>query len=59
MAMLDAVCAFLERTEPTNPAPLLIRRARALMGKDFIAIMQDLAPDSLAQIHQIVGKEPE
>ncbi|WP_341317021.1 type VI secretion system protein TssA [Paraburkholderia sp. IMGN_8] len=59
IALLDAVCAFLERTEPTNPAPLLIRRARALMGKDFIAIMQDLAPDSLAQIHQIVGKEPE
>jgi type VI secretion system protein ImpA len=58
IAMLDAVCAFLERTEPTNPAPLLIRRARALMSKDFIAIMQDLAPDSLPQIHQIVGKEP-
>ncbi|KAA0999700.1 type VI secretion system protein TssA [Paraburkholderia panacisoli] len=57
IAMLDAVCAFLERTEPTNPAPLLIRRARALMGKDFIAIMQDLAPDSLPQIHQILGKE--
>lgn len=59
IAMLDAVCAFLERTEPTNPAPLLIRRARALMGKDFIAIMQDLAPDSLAQIHQIFGSRTE
>ncbi|MFL9931446.1 type VI secretion system protein TssA [Paraburkholderia sp. RL18-103-BIB-C] len=58
IAMLDAVCAFLERTEPTNPAPLLIRRARALMSKDFIAIMQDLAPESLPQIQQIVGKEP-
>ncbi|MCC8392525.1 type VI secretion system protein TssA [Paraburkholderia sp. MMS20-SJTR3] len=57
IAMLDAVCAFLERTEPTNPAPLLIRRARALMEMDFIAIMQDLAPDSLAQIQQILGKE--
>ncbi|KXU83300.1 hypothetical protein CI15_29850 [Paraburkholderia monticola] len=58
IAMLDAVCAFLERTEPTNPAPLLIRRARTLMEMDFIAIMQDLAPDSLAQIQQILGKEP-
>jgi type VI secretion system protein ImpA len=58
IAMLDAVCAFLERTEPTNPAPLLIRRARALMEMDFIAIMQDLAPDSLARIQQILGKEP-
>jgi type VI secretion system protein ImpA len=56
IALLDAVCAFLERTEPTNPAPLLIRRARGLMGKDFLAVMQDLAPDSLAQIHLIAGK---
>lgn len=59
IAALDAVCAFLERTEPTNPAPLLIRRARGLMGKDFLAVMQDLAPDSLAQIHLIAGTRPE
>ncbi|WP_321799984.1 type VI secretion system protein TssA [Caballeronia sp. J97] len=59
LAALDAVCAFLERTEPTNPAPLLIRRARGLMGKDFLAVMQDLAPDSLAQIHLIAGTRPE
>ncbi|SAK89986.1 ImpA-like protein [Caballeronia pedi] len=59
VAALDAVCAFLERTEPTNPAPLLIRRARGLMGKDFLAVMQDLAPDSLAQIHLIAGTRPQ
>ena len=55
IAALDAVCAFLERTEPAHPAPLLIRRARGLLGKDFLAVMQDLAPDSLAQIHLIAG----
>jgi type VI secretion system protein ImpA len=55
IALLDSVCAFLERTEPTHPAPLLIRRARNLMGKDFLAVMQDLAPESLAQIHLIAG----
>lgn len=59
IAALDAVCAFLERTEPTSPAPLLIRRARGLIGKDFLAVMQDLAPDSLAQIHLIAGTRPE
>jgi type VI secretion system protein ImpA len=59
LAALDEVCAFLERTEPTNPAPLLIRRARGLMGKDFLAVMQDLAPDSLAQIHLIAGTRPQ
>lgn len=59
IAALDAVCAFLERTEPTSPAPLLIRRARGWIGKDFLAVMQDLAPDSLAQIHLIAGTRPE
>lgn len=59
IALLDAVCAFLERTEPTHPAPLLIRRARGMMGKDFLSVMQDLAPDSLAQIHLIAGTKPQ
>jgi type VI secretion system protein ImpA len=59
IALLDAVCAFLERTEPAHPAPLLIRRARGLLGKDFLAVMQDLAPDSLAQIHLIAGTKPQ
>lgn len=57
--LLESVCAFIERTEPTNPAPLLIRRARALMDKDFIAIMQDLAPDGLAQLRLIAGTREE
>lgn len=55
MAALDRVCAWLERHEPTNPAPLLIRRAKAVMGKDFLAIMADLAPDGVAQVRAIAG----
>lgn len=58
VALLDAVCAFLERTEPANPAPLLIRRAISLMGKDFMEIMEDLAPDGLSQVHLIAGTRP-
>src|SRR5690606_7076311 len=30
-AALDMACEFLERTEPSNPAPLLIRRAQAML----------------------------
>ncbi|SAL29799.1 ImpA-like protein [Caballeronia cordobensis] len=59
VALLDSVCAFLERTEPAHPAPLLIRRARGLMGKDFLSVMRDLAPGSLDQIHLIAGTKPE
>jgi type VI secretion system protein ImpA len=53
--VLDRVCGFLERTEPANPAPLLIRRAQRLMTKNFVQIIEDLAPDSLSLIHNIAG----
>ena len=52
---LDAVCEFLMRSEPSNPAPLLIRRAQRLIGSGFMDIMRDMAPDSVAQIEAIAG----
>jgi type VI secretion system protein ImpA len=55
LRLLDAVCEYLERHEPTNPAPLLIRRAQRLMTMGFVDIIQDLAPDSLAQVRTIAG----
>jgi type VI secretion system protein ImpA len=53
--MLDAACEFLEATEPANPAPLLIRRARNLIGMDFLEILRELAPDGLAQAELLAG----
>lgn len=53
--MLDAACEFLEATEPANPAPLLIRRARNLIGMDFLQILRELAPDGLAQAELLAG----
>lgn len=55
MRALDAVCGYLEKHEPTNPAPLLIRRAQRLMTMDFVAIIENLVPDSLAQLKNIAG----
>lgn len=52
---LDRVCDWIERNEPTNPAPLLIRRAQRLMTKSFLDIIRDLAPDGVAQIENIAG----
>jgi type VI secretion system protein ImpA len=56
--MLDKVISFLERTEPGNPAPLLIQRAKRLVGVSFMDIMNDLAPDALGSIQNITGKPP-
>ncbi|MEJ2375588.1 MAG: type VI secretion system protein TssA [Pseudolabrys sp.] len=55
--MLDKICSYIERTEPANPAPLLIRRAQRLLTKNFVEIINDLVPDSLSQIQHIAGIE--
>ena len=52
---LDRVCEWIERNEPSNPAPLLIRRSQRLMSKSFIDIIRDLVPDGLNQIEKLAG----
>ncbi|MEO8922267.1 MAG: type VI secretion system protein TssA [Caldimonas sp.] len=52
---LDRVCDWIERNEPTNPAPLLIRRAQRLMSKNFIDIIRDVAPEGLRDIEKLAG----
>ncbi|MBC7503157.1 MAG: type VI secretion system protein TssA [Herminiimonas sp.] len=56
--VLDAACRYLEENEPSNPAPLLIKRAQRLMTLDFLEIMMDLAPDSLGQVSLVTGTRP-
>jgi type VI secretion system protein ImpA len=53
--LLESVCEFLERTEPSHPAPLLIRRAARLLDLSFIDIIRDIAPDAAGQIEHLGG----
>lgn len=52
---IDLVCAYLERAEPTNPAQLLLRRARRLVNKNFLELVRELAPNSLGDVERIMG----
>ena len=47
---LDAICAYYEKTEPSSPVLPLLRRAQQLVGKNFTEILQELAPDTVAQV---------
>lgn len=53
---LDRVIQFLEKNEPSNPAPLLIQRAKRLIGASFMDIMADLAPDAVSGVEHISGR---
>jgi type VI secretion system protein ImpA len=54
---LDRVIRYLEQTEPGNPAPLLISRAKKLIGVSFLEIMANLAPNALDTIETVTGKQ--
>lgn len=55
LKMLDRVIHFLQQSEPGNPAPLLIARAKQLIGVNFLDIINNLAPDALESIQRIAG----
>lgn len=48
-AALAAVCGYFDRTEPSSPALLLVRQAKALIGLSFPQILQKLAPKRLPE----------
>ncbi|MBC8750276.1 MULTISPECIES: type VI secretion system protein TssA [Paraburkholderia] len=57
--MIDKICAYYEHHEPSSPVPLLLQRARRLVDKNFMEILQDLAPEGVRQARQAGGIENE
>ncbi|MFK7699324.1 type VI secretion system protein TssA [Pseudomonas caspiana] len=56
---LDRLCSYYMTHEPSSPVPLLLARARELVDKKFMELVQDLASDGLAQLKLISGTNSE
>jgi type VI secretion system protein ImpA len=56
---LDRIIAYYRRSEPSSPVPVVLERARRLVGADFLTIMQDMAPAGIDNVHLIGGIEDE
>lgn len=56
-AALDRIMAYYARNEPSSPVPLLLARAKRLVGADFMTIMEDMAPSGLDTVQIIGGLE--
>ena len=52
---LDAVSAFFRSHEPSSPVPLFVERAKRLVSKSFMEVLEDIAPDGLSQAQLIGG----
>lgn len=57
--VLDKICEYYDRNEPSSPVPVLIKRARRLVSMNFEDIVKNLVPDGMNQLQQIRGPEDE
>lgn len=53
--MLDKLCEYFARHEPSSPVPFLLKRAKRLMDKDFMEVLRDLAPGGTDHAKVILG----
>jgi type VI secretion system protein ImpA len=53
---LDKICDYYAEFEPSSPIPLLLRRGKRLVSKNFLDIIRDMAPDGVSQVESIAGK---
>lgn len=56
---IDKITDYYARHEPSSPVPLLLKRAKGLISKDFMEILRDLAPDGVGQAENITGSKEE
>jgi type VI secretion system protein ImpA len=52
---LDAVAAFFRTHEPSSPVPLFCERAKGLVSKNFLEVLEDVAPDAVKQARAAGG----
>jgi len=57
MRVLDKACDYFRRHEPSSPVPMLLKRAKKLMSKEFLEIVRDLAPGGVQEVEKIRGPD--
>lgn len=57
LKLLERICQYYDRSEPSSPVPLMLKRAARLAEMDFMQIIHDLSPDAISQIRTITGEK--
>ncbi len=56
---LNLICDYYKKHEPSSPIPILLARVIRLVGKDFMEIMKDMAPNGVEQVEFLSGSAAE
>ena len=59
LKLLQKICQYYDRNEPSSPVPLMLKRAARLAEMDFMQIINDLSPDAIPQIRTVTGEKEE
>ncbi len=51
---LDAVADYYARREPGSPVPVALRRVRAWVTMDFMAVMEDIVPNGINEARTVL-----
>ncbi|GAB2917605.1 hypothetical protein GCM10027093_65270 [Paraburkholderia jirisanensis] len=54
---IDEICEYYDRNEPSSPVPILLRRARRLVGKGFEDVLRNIAPGGLSELQMLLGPD--
>jgi type VI secretion system protein ImpA len=57
--MLNKICDYYKRAEPSSPVPQMLERAKRLAKMDFMEMIGDLSPDAIARMKDLFGIKDE
>lgn len=58
-AALDRILAYYASYEPSSPLPVILNRAKRLVGADFMTIIKDIAPGGIDNVNLVGGLSDE
>ncbi|MDB5887873.1 MAG: hypothetical protein JWM03_745 [Rhodocyclales bacterium] len=57
VAGIDRLIQYLDRAEPSNPAQIMLRRAKRVLNMSFLEAINEIAPEGLQQAERILGDQ--
>lgn len=51
---MDAIIRYYAETEPASPVPVMMRRLKGWVNKDFLEMMRDIAPNQLEELTRLL-----